>query len=69
VIKNIAKELFNQSIYPDAEEYKEVSESYFEWEHFEFYDSLSKKHWSIYYQKYLQQGVSFQIFLGFFGVL
>ena len=47
-------------MYPEMEDYKQAAETYFEEEHFEFFQGLSRKRWTTYYQKYLHSSVSFK---------
>ncbi len=58
IIKNVAKELFANSIYPIEDEFKEAMENYIITNHLEFYKSLNEKRQMFFYNNYIYSFVS-----------
>jgi hypothetical protein len=50
--------LFEDSIYPTQNEYKEATENYFKKENSEFYRKFKKNQWVLYYERNIYQLVS-----------
>lgn len=50
--------LFEDSIYPTQNEYKEAAENYFKKENSEFYRKFKKNQWVLYYERNIYQLVS-----------
>jgi hypothetical protein len=57
VIKSIAKEVFADKIYPEPEDYRQKTNDFFQREHAEFYEGLTRKRWKTYYEKNIHNAV------------
>ena len=62
-MKNVAKELFANSIYPTEDEFKDATENYVIANHPEFYEDLSEKRWTLFYNNHIYSSVSLKYFI------
>ena len=57
IIKNVAKNIFANSIYPTKTEIREATEAYMIDNHAEYFETLSEKRWTVFYDKKIEKGV------------
>lgn len=51
------KRVFFERIYPEAEDFRRTTKEFFQQEHSEFYEGLTRKRWKTYYEKHIHQAV------------
>jgi hypothetical protein len=57
IIKNVAKNIFTNSIYPTKTEIRDATEAYMVDNHAEYFENLSEKRWTVFYDKKIEKGV------------
>ena len=50
--------MFDESVYPSDERYREATEEYLESNHPEYYSSFDDKGWTVFYKSHIQKPVS-----------
>ena len=57
-LKNIARILFDVSIYPTQDEFREATETFLKDDHSDFLKKFKKNQWILYYERNIYQSVS-----------
>ena len=61
MVQEAATQLFQYSIYPSADEYKQAAEEFIEENNSEFFNDLTEKQWNTYYKSNLASSVNFYL--------
>ena len=56
IIKNVAKNIFANSMYPTKTEICDATDAYMIDNHAEYFETLSEKRWTVFYDKKIEKG-------------